>query len=40
MGTNGNIKIEEFMEKNLDSQLENIIFNVKKFKEFYQNDKV
>jgi hypothetical protein len=27
-------KIEEFMEENLDSQLENIIFNVNKFKEF------
>ena len=27
-------KIEEFMEKNLDSQLEDIIFNVNKFKEF------
>jgi len=27
-------KIEEFMEENLDSQLEDIIFNVKKFKEF------
>lgn len=27
-------KIEEFMEENLDSQLEDIIFNINKFKEF------
>ena len=29
-------KIEEFMEKDLSSQLEDIIFNVNKFKEFCQ----
>ena len=34
MGINGNIKIEEFMEKDLAPQLEDIIFNINKFKKF------
>jgi hypothetical protein len=33
-------KIEEFMEKDLSSQLEDIIFNVNKFKEFCNNGKI
>jgi len=34
MGINGNIKIEEFMEKDLALQLEDITFNINKFKKF------